>query len=60
MDSEYEYVVRVHGRLSPDILAALHPLREDPPTAETVLRGAIIDQAALYGLIAHLEQLGWN
>jgi hypothetical protein len=53
-----EYTFRVRGRLSPDIVAALHPLTPAGCTTETVLRGTITDQAALHGLIARLEQLG--
>ena len=53
-----EYAFRVRGRLSPDIIAALHPLEAEAPVTETVLRGEVPDQAALHGLIARLEQLG--
>jgi hypothetical protein len=53
-----EYAFRVRGRLSPDIIAALHPLCTTECTTETVLRGTVVDQAALHGLIARLEQLG--
>ena len=52
------YAFRVRGRLSPDIIAALHPLRPTEPVTETVLRGDLADQAALHGIIARLEQLG--
>lgn len=53
-----EYAFRIRGRLSPDVVAALHPLEEAAPLAVTVLRGEVEDQAALHGLIARLEQLG--
>ena len=53
-----EYMFRVRGRLSPDILTALHPLRPVVLGPETELRGAIVDQAALHGIIARLEGLG--
>jgi hypothetical protein len=53
-----EYALRVRGRLSPDIIAALHPLRPTEPVTETVLRGDLADEAALHGIIARLEQLG--
>ena len=53
-----EYAFRVRGRLSPDIIAALHPLCTTECTTETVLRGTVVDQAALHGLIVRLEQLG--
>jgi hypothetical protein len=53
-----EYSFRVRGRISPDILAALHPLRPTAVASETELRGHLVDQAALHGIIARLEQLG--
>ena len=53
-----EYTFRVRGRISPDILAALHPLRPVVLGPETELRGAIVDQVALHGIIARLEGLG--
>jgi hypothetical protein len=53
-----EYTFRVRGRLSPDIVAALHPLHPTEVATETVLCGIVADQAALHGLIARLEQLG--
>ncbi len=53
-----EYSIRVRGRISPDILAALDPLQPTSVTSETELRGVLVDQAALHGIIARLEQLG--
>jgi len=53
-----EYTFWVRGRLSPDILSALHPLRPVVLGPETELRGPVVDQAALHGLIARLEGLG--
>ena len=53
-----EYTIRVRGRLSPDILAALEPLQPAEPVTETELRGVLGDGAALHGMIARLEQLG--
>jgi len=53
-----EYSFRVRGRISPDIVAALEPLQPAVVTSETELRGVLVDQAALHGIIARLEQLG--
>ena len=53
-----EYTFWVRGRISPDILAALHPLRPVVLGRETELRGAIVDQIALHGIITRLEGLG--
>ena len=56
MGNEYTFWVR--GRISPDILAALHPLRPVVLGRETELRGPVVDQAALHGIITRLECLG--
>jgi len=56
MGNEYTFWVR--GRISPDILAALHPLRPVVLGPETELRGPVVDQAALHGIITRLECLG--
>lgn len=53
-----EYSFRVRGRISPDILAALQPLWPAAVESETELQGVVVDQAALHGIIARLEQLG--
>ena len=53
-----EYSFRVRGRISPDIIAALDPLQPAVVASETELRGVLVDQAALHGIIARLEQLG--
>jgi hypothetical protein len=53
-----EYTFWVRGRISPDILAALHPLRPVVLGRESELRGAVVDQVALHGIIARFEGLG--
>ena len=53
-----EYSFRVRGRISPDIVAALDPLQPAVVASETELRGVLVDQAALHGIIARFEQLG--
>ena len=53
-----EYSFRVRGRISPDIVAALDPLQPAVVASETELRGVVVDQAALHGILARLEQLG--
>jgi hypothetical protein len=53
-----EYTFWVRGRISPDILAALHPLRPVVLGPETELRGVVVDQVALHAIIARLEGLG--
>jgi hypothetical protein len=49
-----EYTFWVRGRISPDIIEALHPLRPVVLGPETELRGTFVDQAALYGIITRL------
>jgi hypothetical protein len=52
----YEIVVR--GLLSETLLAAFPTLSAEAQSAETVLAGALADQAALYGVLAQIEALG--
>ena len=56
MGNEYTFWVR--GRISPEILAALHPLRPVVLGPETELQGAFADQVALHAIIARLEGFG--
>ena len=53
-----EYSFRVRGWISPDIVAALDPLQPTAVASGTELRGVLVDQAALHGIIARFEQLG--
>jgi hypothetical protein len=53
---QYEIVVR--GLLSETLLAAFPTLRAEAQGAQTVLAGALGDQAALYGVLAQIEALG--
>jgi hypothetical protein len=54
----FECAFRVQGRLSPDVVAALEPLRPARAVTETELRGVVADQAALHGLLARFDALG--
>jgi hypothetical protein len=53
-----QYEITVRGRLSETLLAAFDGLTATPAAAETVLRGEIADQAALYGVLDRIESLG--
>jgi len=53
-----QYEITVRGRLSETLLAAFDGLAATPAAAETVLRGEIADQAALYGVLDRIESLG--
>jgi hypothetical protein len=52
------YQIRVGGRLGPTIRSAFPALRARANGSETVLTGALTDQAALYGVLAQAEALG--
>lgn len=53
-----QYEITVRGRLSDRLLTAFDGLAATPTAAETVLRGEIADQAALYGVLDRIESLG--
>jgi hypothetical protein len=52
------YEIRVRGLLGRMLLGAFPDLRAQADGTETVLTGPLADQAALYGLLAHIEALG--
>jgi hypothetical protein len=52
------YEIRVRGRLGPKMLRAFPALTAQPRGGDTLLRGCLQDQAAVYGVIARLEALG--
>jgi hypothetical protein len=52
------YVIRVKGTLSRDLTDAFPTLTADPEPAQTVLHGYLADQAALAGILNHLDMLG--
>jgi len=54
--SRYEITVR--GRLTDTMLTAFDGLHASPAAADTVLRGEIVDQAALFGVLERVESLG--
>lgn len=52
------YVIRVKGDLSRELTDAFPSLAADPEPAQTVLHGFLTDQAALAGILNHLDMLG--
>jgi hypothetical protein len=52
------YVIRVRGSLSRDLTDAFPSLTAAPEPAQTVLHGYLADQAALAGILNHLDMLG--
>jgi hypothetical protein len=52
------YQIRVRGRLGQTIRSAFPALRAQVDGGDTVLRGVLADQAAVYGVLAEAEALG--
>ena len=52
------YEIRVRGRITKSSQAAFDDLAVTVSPVETVLRGAAIDQAALYGILERIQALG--
>jgi len=52
------YEVRVRGHLGAKMLRAFPALAAQTRGEDTLLRGCLQDQAAVYGVIAKLEALG--
>jgi hypothetical protein len=52
------YEIRIRGVLSDTLLAAFPDLEPQTQGTETVLVGALPDQAALFGVLAQIEALG--
>jgi hypothetical protein len=52
------YEIHIKGRLSAQLLATFKGMDATIQSVETVLRGPVIDQAALHGLLDHIQELG--
>jgi hypothetical protein len=52
------YEIRVRGHLGTTVLRAFPDLRAGTQGGDTLLRGAVTDQAALHGVLARVEALG--
>jgi hypothetical protein len=52
------YRIRVRGQLGQTIRSAFPALRARTEGGDTVLTGALADQAALYGVLAEAEAFG--
>jgi hypothetical protein len=58
MDGSYVYEIRIEGHLSDRWSAWFDEMVVDHPTpGETTLRGLLVDQAALFGLLAKIHTL---
>lgn len=52
------YEIRIRGVLGESLLAAFPGLHGEAKDGETLLTGALTDQAALHGILAQIEALG--
>jgi hypothetical protein len=53
-----DYEIRVRGHLGATLRRAFPGLQSETQGNDTLLRGAIADQAALHGVLAQVEALG--
>ena len=54
----HHYEITIRGRLSAALIGAFDGLTATPCAANTVLRGDINDQSALYGVLERIDALG--
>lgn len=52
------YEIRIRGHLGETLLQAFPALEAETRDGDTLLRGALPDQAALHGVLADIEALG--
>ena len=52
------YEIRVRGHLGPAVRRAFPALHGETRDGDTLLQGAIADQAALHGVLTQIEALG--
>ncbi len=52
------YEIRIRGKVGDPLLTSFGDLNASIKPAETVLRGVIVDQAALHGLLDRIQALG--
>lgn len=52
------YEIRIEGQVSEELLSAFEGMEATVGPRETVLRGPVLDQAALYGLLDRIQALG--
>jgi hypothetical protein len=52
------YQIRIKGKVGDPLLASFGDLDASIKPAETVLRGVLVDQAALHGLLDRIQALG--
>ncbi len=52
------YEIHIKGRVSEQLLSVFEGMEASEQSVETVLRGPVADQAALYGLLDRIQALG--
>jgi hypothetical protein len=52
------YEIRIKGHVSAQVLSAFEGMDGTLQAKETVLRGLVLDQAALHGLLDRIQALG--
>jgi hypothetical protein len=52
------YEIRIKGRMSAQLICAFEGMDATVHSVETVLRGPVLDQAALHGLLDRIQALG--
>ena len=58
MTSSLEYEIRVSGAIPEAVLREIEGVHIYVEPVQTVLRGPVVDQAALHGIINRLQRLG--
>jgi hypothetical protein len=53
-----EYLIRVEGELSDELLSAFPQLHVEVEPVQTVLSGRVVDSAELTGIVNHLDTVG--
>jgi len=52
------YEIRINGRVGEEVTSAFEGLDAEVLPVETVLRGEIVDRAALHGILDRVQALG--
>jgi len=58
VDAVLEYEFRVSGLVPPDVLVEIEGARVVVEPVQTVIRGPVLDQSALHGIIHRLQLVG--
>ena len=56
--TQAEYEIHVKGRVGKEVLSSFEGMVATSGPDETILRGAVRDQAALHGLLDRIQSLG--